>query len=122
MCIISTGFPLGYHIMSAIIFSSIEHHGWQSAKRRISILEFVATVIIGPIFTTKYLPNESIEYSPTTRTTKQSSNRKIYFSLPIITWMVGIFTTISAVNNFLLHLVSFFILIFELILRSQKNF
>ncbi|CAF2774422.1 unnamed protein product [Rotaria sp. Silwood2] len=108
MCIISTGFPLGYHIMSALVFSSIEHYGWQSMKRRIALLELFASCILGPIFTTKYLASTASEYYHTTiAATQNTNNRKIYFSLTIIVWMLGIFTTVSAVNNFLLHLHSY---------------
>ncbi|CAF1218465.1 unnamed protein product [Rotaria sordida] len=106
MCIISTGFPMGYHIMSALIFSSIERYGWQSMKRHIALLELLASCILGPIFTAKYIPNTTSEHYRTTITVTQNNNnnRKIYFSLPIIIWMLGIFTTVSAINNFLLHL------------------
>ncbi len=107
MCIISTGFPIGYHIMSAVIFSSIEHHGWHSMKRRIALLELIATCILGPFFTTKFLSNAVPGYHRPSITVTQTNNRKSYFSLPIVLWMLGIFTTMSAVNNFLLHLVSF---------------
>jgi hypothetical protein len=105
MCIISTGFPIGYHIISALIFSSIEQNGWQSMKRRIALIELLASCILGPIFTTKYLQNKERVYHRPSITITSNINRKIYFSLPIIIWMLGIFTTMSAVNNFLLHLV-----------------
>lgn len=62
MCIISTGFPIGYHIMSAFIFSSIKENGWQLMKRRIAVVELLVTCILGPFFTTKCLPNSSQGY------------------------------------------------------------
>jgi MFS family permease len=109
MCIISTGFPIGYNIMGYLIFSSIEKNGWQSMKRYIALIELIATCILGPIFTTKYLQNSSSRYRPSVIITDNNNkdNRRSYFSLPIITWMLGIFTTMSAINNFLLHLVCF---------------
>lgn len=111
MCIISTGFPLGYHFMSALIFSSIEKHGWQIMKRHIGLIEIISMCILGPLFTTKYLTYVNPGYQRPSITTIQNNNRKIYFSLPIIIWMIGIFTTMSATNNFLLHLVNFLIYI-----------
>ncbi len=110
MCIISTGFPIGYHIMSALIFSSIENYGWQSMKRHIALIELIATFILGSFFTTKFLQNlPPVYHHPSAGVTQNNNNnRRIYFSLPIISWMLGIFTTMSAVNNFLLHLVGFF--------------
>jgi MFS family permease len=107
MCIISTGFPIGYHIMSASIFSSIEQNGWQLMKRHIALIELFAIGIFSPFFTTKYLQNVEQEYHRPSAIVTQTNNRRIYFSLPIIIWMLGIFTTMSAVNNFLLHLVGF---------------
>ncbi len=107
MCIISTGFPTGYHIMSALVFSSIEKHGWQSMKRYIALIQLFAIFILGPFFTTKYVPNAKPGYHRPSITVTQNNNRRSYFSLPILIWMLGIFTTMSAVNNFLLHLVSF---------------
>ncbi len=106
MCIISTGFPIGYHIMSALIFSSIEQHGWQSMKKRIALIELIVTCILGPLFTTKYLSHAVPGYHQPSITVRQNDTRRSYFSLPIIIWMLGIFTTMSATNNFLLHLVS----------------
>jgi len=107
MCLISTGFPIGYHIMSAVIFSSIERYGWQSMKRHIGLFEFLVTCLVGPLFTTKYLVNiEPSYHRPSVTGTTNNTNRKSYFSLSIIIWMLGIFTATSAVNNFLLHLVS----------------
>lgn len=109
MCIISTGFPIGYHIMSAFIFSSIEDNGWQSMKRRVAMLELLVTCVLGPFFTTKCLPNSSEGYQYPTNTpilSENNFNRKIYYSKPIIYWMLGIFSAMCAVNNFLLHLVS----------------
>ena len=100
MCIISTGFPLGYLIMNAAVFSSIEYNGWQSMKRRIALVELFATCMLGPIFTMKYIQNRTLEYHRSSE-----KNRRIYFSLLIIVWMLGIFATMSAVNNFLLHFV-----------------
>lgn len=99
MCIISTGFPIGYHIMSALIFSSMTEHGWQSMKKRIALFELIATGLLAPFFTTKHhLP--AVE-------TSQNNSRRCYFSLPSLIWMLGIFATTSAINNFLLHLVGF---------------
>jgi MFS family permease len=107
MCIISTGFPIGYHIMSAIIFSSIEENGWQLMKRRIAMIELLVTCVLGPFFTTKCLPNPAQGYQYPSTTLITDNNRKIYFSKPIIYWMLGIFSAMCAVNNFLLHLVCF---------------
>lgn len=107
MCIISTGFPIGYHIMSAFIFSSIVENGWQSMKRSVALLELVATCILGPFFTTKCLQSSSVTYQRPSIMLTSNNNRRIYFSTPIIFWMLGIFATMSAVNNFLLHLVCF---------------
>jgi hypothetical protein len=107
MCIISTGFPIGYHIMSAFIFSSIEKNGWHSMKKHIALIELFASCILGPIFTTKYLKNIVPEYHRPSVIIRQNNHRRIYFSLRIVIWMLGIFTTMSAVNNFLLHLVGF---------------
>lgn len=107
MCIISTGFPIGYHIMSAFIFSSIEENGWQSMKRRVAMVELLVTCVLGPFFTTKCLPNssEGYQYPLTTDISENKPNRKIFYSKPIIYWMLGIFSAMCAVNNFLLHLV-----------------
>jgi hypothetical protein len=105
MCIISTGFPIGYHVMSAFIFSSIEDNGWQSMKRRVALIELIVTCVLGPFFTIKYLPNPSEEYQNPTTMLIPDNNRKIYYSKPIIYWMLGIFSAMCAVNNFLLHLV-----------------
>jgi len=121
MCIISTGFPIGYHIMSASIFSSIEQNGWQLMKRHIALIELFAIGIFSPFFTTKYLQNVEQEYHRPSATVTKINNRRIYFSLTIIIWMLGIFTTMSAVNNFLLHLVGFpreFILYMKFFLYS----
>jgi MFS family permease len=104
MCIISTGFPIGYHVMSAFIFSSIIENGWQSMKRRVASIELIAACILGPFFTSKFLPTS---YHRPSITPTSNNNRRIYFSMPIVFWMLGIFTTTSAVNNFLLHLVCF---------------
>ena len=107
MCIISAGFPVGYHIMSALIFSSIEDNGWQSMKRRVAIIELLIICVLGPFFTTKCLPNSSEGYQyPSARLISNNNQRKIYFSKPILCWMLGIFSAMCAVNNFLLHLVS----------------
>lgn len=105
MCVISTGFPIGYHIMSALIFSSIKQNSWQLMKRHIAFLELIVTCILAPFFTTKYLENKVTEYSRSSII--QNNNRRNYFSLSIIIWMIGIFTTMSSINNFLLHLVRF---------------
>lgn len=107
MCIISTGFPIGYHIMSAIVFSSIEDNGWQSMKRRVAMIELLVTCVLGPFFTTKCLanPTEGYQY-PSARLISGNNQRKIYYSKPVIYWMLGIFSAMCAVNNFLLHLVS----------------
>jgi MFS family permease len=106
MCIISTGFPLGYNIMSAFIFSSIEENGWQSMKRRVGMIGILITCVIGPFFTTKYLPSTSQSYQSSPAILSSDNNRKIYYSKPILYWMLGIFAAMCAVNNFLLHLVS----------------
>jgi MFS family permease len=105
MCIISTGFPIGYYIMNALIFSSIEQHGWQSMKRRIALIELVAACILGPLFTTKHLSLAVPGYHNPSITVTPTENRRSFFSLAIIFWMLGIFSTMSATNNFLLHLV-----------------
>lgn len=105
MCIISTGFPIGYHIMSALIFSSIKQNGWQLMIKHIAFVELVVTCILAPFFTTKYLENKVTEYHRPSIAIIQNSNLKGYFSLVVIIWMIGIFTTMSAINNFLLHLV-----------------
>ena len=107
MCIISAGFPIGYHIMSALMFSSMEQHGWHSMKKRIALIELIATGILAPFFTTKYLRNEVPGCHPPLIPTLQNNNRRSYFSVSILLWMLGIFTTTSAINNFLLHLVGF---------------
>jgi len=107
MCIISTGFPIGYHIMSAFIFSSIEENGWQSMKRRVGMIELLVTCVLGPFFTTKCLPNTSQGYQYPLTMFNSDNNRKIYYSKPVIYWMLGIFSAMCAVNNFLLHLVCF---------------
>lgn len=107
MCIISTGFPIGYHIMSALMFSSMEQHGWHSMTKRIALLELIATGVLAPFFTTKYLRNELPGAHPPLIPTSQNNNRRSYFSLSILLWMLGIFTTTAAINNFLLHLVGF---------------
>jgi MFS family permease len=108
MCIISTGFPIGYHIMSALVFSSIEENGWQSMKRRVAMIELLVACVLGPFFTIKCLPNPSQGYQyPTTTLIPDNNNRKIYYSKPIIYWMLGIFSATCAINNFLLHLVCF---------------
>lgn len=106
MCIISTGFPIGYHVMSAFVFSFIENAGWQSMKRRIGLMEFFATCILGPLFTTKFLPAVTIDEERPSTIEMSKSNRKIYYSIPVICWMFGIFTAMCSINNFLLHLVS----------------
>lgn len=113
MCIISTGFPIGYHVMSAVIFSSIEDNGWQSMKRRVAMLELVVTCVLGPFFTIKCLPNTTPDYSYSIPVPQPEKSRRIYFSKKIIYWMVGIFSAMCAVNNFLLHLVSCFIKVDE---------
>ena len=107
MCIISTGFPIGYHIMSALIFSSLTEHGWQSMKKRIALIELIATCFLAPFFTTKYLPNGLPEYQLPSIAASQNTSRRNYSQLPVLIWMLGIFTTTSAINNFLLHLVGF---------------
>jgi MFS family permease len=108
MCIISTGFPIGYHIMSAFVFSSIEDNGWQSMKRRVAMVELIVTCVLGPFFTTKCLPNPSEEYQyPSNLQISDNNQRKIYYSKPIIYWMLGIFSAMCAINNFLLHMVCF---------------
>ncbi|UJR13954.1 hypothetical protein I4U23_000957 [Adineta vaga] len=107
MCIISTGFPLGYHIMSAFVLSSIEKNGWQTMKRYMGLLELVAMFILGPFMTTKYLTNTISDYQPPLITKAETTNRRNYLSFPIVIWMIGIFTTMSGINNFLLHFVSF---------------
>ena len=106
MCIISAGFPIGYHTMSALIFSSIQQHGWQSMKKRIGLIELVATCLLGPLFTTKHLSLAVPGYHNPSITVTSNENRRSYFSLTVIFWMLGIFTTMSATNNFLFHLVS----------------
>ena len=105
MCIISAGFPLGYHIMSAVIFTSIEKYGWQSTKQRIGAIELLVTCILGPFFTTKFLPEVLQGYDHTSTILISNTSRKIYYSKPVIYWMFGIFSAMCAVNNFLLHLV-----------------
>jgi MFS family permease len=107
MCIISTGFPIGYHIMSAFMFSSVEENGWQSMKRRVAMIELLVTCVLGPFFTTKYLPNPAQGYQYPSSTPIPVDSRKIYYSRPVIYWMLGIFSAMCAVNNFLLHLVCF---------------
>ncbi|CAF0973596.1 unnamed protein product [Adineta ricciae] len=107
MCIISTGFPLGYHIMSALIFSSIEKHGWQTMKRHIGFMEIMISCILGPLFTMKYLPYAVSGYQQPSSSVVQMNSRRTYFSKPIVIWMMGIFSTMSAINNFLLHFHSY---------------
>ena len=111
MCIISSGFPLGYHLMSGFIHSTMENHGWQSMKRRIALLELVTTLVLTPFFTTKFLKTLPTEHSEPTLTHIRSKPERIsYFSMPIVCWMMGIFTSMCAINNFLLHLVGSLIL------------
>jgi hypothetical protein len=107
MCIISTGFPIGYHIMSAFIFSAIEENGWQSMKRRMAMVELVVTCVLSPFFTIKCLPSTSQGYLYPSTPVTPNNNRKIYYSKSVIYWMIGIFSSMCAVNNFLLHLVGF---------------
>lgn len=107
MCLISTGFPLGYHIMSAFVFNSIEENGWQSMKRRVAMIELLITCVLGPLFTTKCLPSGSQDYRHSSGTLIPDTQRKVYYSKEIIYWMIGIFSAMCAVNNFLLHLVRF---------------
>ncbi|CAF2417088.1 unnamed protein product [Rotaria sp. Silwood2] len=104
MCIISIGFPLGYHIMDALMFSSIQQNGWQIMKRNIATIELVATCLLTPFFTTKFLPSTSQPYPYPSTTLIPDTKRKIYYSKPVIYWMLGIFSAMCAVNNFLLHL------------------
>ncbi|CAF0899464.1 unnamed protein product [Adineta steineri] len=104
MCIISTGFPMGYHIMSAFIFSSIREDGWQAMKRRVGMVEILVACVLGPFFTTKCLPNTSQGYQYPSLPLIPENTRKIYYSKPIIYWMLGIFSAMCAINNFLLHL------------------
>lgn len=105
MCIISAGFPIGYHLMSAIVFSSIENSGWHSMNRHVAVIELLLTFILGPLFTTKFLqdPTQGYQY-PSNLFVNDRANRKIYYSKPIIYWMLGIFSAMCAVNNILLHL------------------
>ncbi|CAF1351704.1 unnamed protein product [Rotaria magnacalcarata] len=104
MCIISMGFPLGYHVMSASIFSALKENSWQSMKRHIAVIELFVTCILGPFFTTKFLPSTSLAYPYPSAALVPDPNRKIYYSKPVIYWMLGIFSSMCAVNNFLLHL------------------
>jgi len=106
MCVISAGFPIGYHLMSAVIFSSIESSGWHAMKRHVAVIELVLACVLGPLFTTKFLqdPTQGYQY-PSGLLVNDRSNRKIYYSKPIMYWMLGIFAAMCAVNNFLLHLV-----------------
>ena len=106
MCVISIGFPIGYHVMSAFIFSFIQDGNWQSMKRRITLMELFATCILGPLFTAKFLPPIALEQPRSSVIEIVKINRKIYYSIPIICWMLGIFSTMCSINNFLLHLVS----------------
>ncbi|CAF1010457.1 unnamed protein product [Rotaria sp. Silwood1] len=107
MCIISTGFPIGYHIMDALIFSSIRENGWQVMKRNIAIIELVATCLLTPFFTTKFLPSTSQPYPYPSTSFIPDTKRKIYYSKPVIYWMLGIFSAMCAVNNFILHFHSY---------------
>lgn len=105
MCLISTGFPIGYHIMSAFIFSSIENYGWHAMERRVAMLELLFACVLGPFFTTKCLPLSSQEHHYSTTSLIPDTQRRIYYSKEILYWMLGIFAAMCAVNNFLLHLV-----------------
>jgi MFS family permease len=107
MCIISTGFPIGYNLMSAFIFSSIEENGWHSMKRRVAMMQLLVTCVLGPFFTTKCLPSAPQTYQNPPAVYTSDNNRRIYYSKPILYWMLGIFSAMCAVNNFLLHLVCF---------------
>jgi len=104
MCLISTGFPIGYHIMSAFVLSSIEEFGWQTMKRRVAMIELLVTCVLGPFFTTKCLPLSSQGHRYSTNSLIPDSQRRIFYSKEILYWMLGIFTAMCAVNNFLLHL------------------
>jgi hypothetical protein len=77
-------------------------------KRRVAMVELIVTCVIGPFFTTKCLQNPSEEYQyPSNALISNTNQRKIYYSKPIIYWMLGIFSAMCAINNFLLHLVCF---------------
>ncbi|CAF3542019.1 unnamed protein product [Rotaria sordida] len=104
MCIISMGFPIGYHIMDALIFSAIEENGWHLMKRHIAIIQLIATCLLSPFFTTKFLPSTSQPYPYPSTAFIPDTKRKIYYSKLVIYWMLGIFSAMCAVNNFLLHL------------------
>ncbi|CAF0728076.1 unnamed protein product [Didymodactylos carnosus] len=97
ICIISTGFPIGYHLMSAIIFKWIQNDGWMEMNRRIGIIEFILTIVLGSLFSSKY-----ILISQTN--TETEKNIRKFFSKKIIYWMIGIFTSMCSISNFLLHL------------------
>lgn len=105
MCIISTGFPIGYHVMGAFIFNFIQDNGWQSMKRRIALLELAATVILAPFFTSRFLARKSAEHPRAVAATSSTEHRRTFYSMATVCWMLGIFSAMSAINNFLLHLV-----------------
>ncbi|CAF0950145.1 unnamed protein product [Didymodactylos carnosus] len=102
MCIISAGFPIGYHIMSAVMFKWIQNDGWMIMKRRTGILELFLTIILGPLFSTKCILMPQINIEPE-RNRSTMAIRK-FFSKKMIYWMIGIFTAMCSINNFLLHL------------------
>lgn len=106
MCIISTGFPIGYHVMSAFIFSFLKSGGWQSMQRRIGLIELAAACVLGPLFTAKFLSSNAPEQARPSIRERSKTDRKVYYSVPVICWMLGIFTAMCSISNFLLHLVS----------------
>ena len=108
MCIISTGFPIGYHIMSAFVFSFIRENGWQSMKKRVALIEFAAVCLLGPFFTTAFVRSTPTDCPRSITVNTANRNQRIYYSISIIFWMLGIFFTMCAINNFLLHLVGVF--------------
>lgn len=95
--------------MSASIFSSLQQNTWQAMKRHIAVVELIVTCIVGPFFTTKFLPSTSQGYPNPSTGLVADSNKKIYYSKPVMFWMLGIFSAMCAVNNFLLHLVWIFL-------------
>lgn len=106
MCLISTGFPIGYHIMSSIVFTSMEKNGWNSMNRRIGLIELIIGCAIGPFFTTRYSTNFSEMTQQSEVPLVVENRRKLFLSKEILYWMLAIFAAMCAINNFLLHLVS----------------
>jgi hypothetical protein len=70
------------------------------------MIELLIACVLGPFFTTKCLSNSAQGYQyPSAPLISDKTEQKIYYSKPIIYWMLGIFSAMCAVNNFLLHLV-----------------